>query len=1002
MKNVNAAVSDFLSTYTTAHVADLYTITPRVGSAVRWTDAAYDISLARPARPDDPETSGSVTFYAGGEGTTHPLIERDEIEEHSGTETSSITLTLKCGEAALFNGVRVPSAARDRAFFKARVKVERVYMGTPGDTSAGVVHRFEGTVAEVEPASTEVTLTVSSLEDYDVPFPRTLLQPPCGNILFDGLCGLSKATWTVTGTVSAGATATSIPTSLTNGAGYFNLGVIKFTSGALNGVQRGMRAYSQTAGTVTPDRALPSAPVDGTTFTIVPGCDKTKATCATKFSNLARFRGFPYLPRRNPSYSRDGRPRPGKLAPDYVRPTRIDDSNKSGELAIQDEVLPLVYGKTRVKLIPILRTWVANEERYDAIFAVAEGEIAGAGMIWLNGEVLASWTEIPAQLRDLKLGTRPTQTASTIFAARDAIASQVTYPGAAHLVLLGCAIEAGATESYELEVHGITYGVAGPPGDSTAVDVLQDMITNTARGLGRPLAEVVVDVGQDGSVNSSARRYVGADALKLSPALTTQKSLLEWIDEILASSNLDCVWSEGKFKVLPLCDTTVVGTSVTYTPCVTIRKAFGPDNILGDGPNRITLTQKPPAETYNICPVEFLARETPSSTDPGYRYQPDQVEDPDPASVDEIGTMRAEPVALHMICDRDTAQKVSRIRAQRSSNILNTYTWRTTFRDGALLEPLDLVTLTDDHFGLSNTVVRIKSIKESREYEYEITAEEWTFSGLGTATTYTPQTSENSWNPGPMAPYLPARSDLSNVPPNTVTPPLIIEDVTGGASVDMASGRIVFDNGAVVKASGIGFGAGGADTFLEWAGLRSAILTGGIVNVALCTRANAIQYLATNGDAYFGGTLAAGVIRNSGRTTVTAATAEITVGPFGTNGGARTVVVSYDFYAWRDVAGNQSGSGAVSAEIRVYKTVGAGAETLLSTLNVSGSWEYLGYEPETQTTTQVEDMSGSQTVTDSGDSGEQITYRAAIFSRTLEFQPITNQAQQTLGIVSSE
>ena len=41
---------------------------------------------------------------------------------------------------------------------------------------------------------------------------------------------------------------------------------------------------------------LPNVPAVGDTFSVFPGCDKTKTTCAGKFSNIARFRGFPFVP----------------------------------------------------------------------------------------------------------------------------------------------------------------------------------------------------------------------------------------------------------------------------------------------------------------------------------------------------------------------------------------------------------------------------------------------------------------------------------------------------------------------------------------------------------------------------------------------------------------------------------------------------------------------------------------------------------------------------------
>jgi len=41
---------------------------------------------------------------------------------------------------------------------------------------------------------------------------------------------------------------------------------------------------------------LPAAPAAGDALTVYAGCDHTPATCAARFSNLASFRGFPYVP----------------------------------------------------------------------------------------------------------------------------------------------------------------------------------------------------------------------------------------------------------------------------------------------------------------------------------------------------------------------------------------------------------------------------------------------------------------------------------------------------------------------------------------------------------------------------------------------------------------------------------------------------------------------------------------------------------------------------------
>ena len=81
---------------------------------------------------------------------------------------------------------------------------------------------------------------------------------------------------------------------LTQNSAYFDLGTISYTSGTNAGLSRSVRSY--TVGAVVPSLPFPAAPALGDLFTIKPGCDKKSATCTTKFSNLANFRGYPTIP----------------------------------------------------------------------------------------------------------------------------------------------------------------------------------------------------------------------------------------------------------------------------------------------------------------------------------------------------------------------------------------------------------------------------------------------------------------------------------------------------------------------------------------------------------------------------------------------------------------------------------------------------------------------------------------------------------------------------------
>ena len=116
-------------------------------------------------------------------------------------------------------------------------------------------------------------------------------------MLYDAQCAVSKAGLTVTGTVGTSSTTTAVTSNRAEAADYFRLGAVTFTSGACSGETRAVRAYTPTAGTFTMDRPLPVAPSNGDTFTAYPGCDRQYATCGTKFSNTARFRAEPFVPR---------------------------------------------------------------------------------------------------------------------------------------------------------------------------------------------------------------------------------------------------------------------------------------------------------------------------------------------------------------------------------------------------------------------------------------------------------------------------------------------------------------------------------------------------------------------------------------------------------------------------------------------------------------------------------------------------------------------------------
>lgn len=213
--------------------------------------------------------------------------------------------------------------------------------------------------------------------------------------------------------------------------------------------------------------------------------------------------------------------------------------------------------------------------------------------------------------------------------------------------------------------------------------------------------------------------------------------------------------------------------------------------------------------------------------------------------------------------------------------------------------------------------------------------------------------------------------------------------VIGGQTNGTPGGRITWTNGTYMKVVGVGFGS--TSQFIEWYGPYFASL-------ASCTEANAIAYLKVNGSAYFGGSLSAGVLSNAARTSNTAATAFVEVGPFGTNGNSKNVVVNYELVYTTETA-SSTAPGDPVATVRLYRKVGAGSYVEISSQTFTGSrvsvnntgpgvWEH-DYQ-----------AGGSWSLTDTDASTSDFTYKAEITSRTT-FGTILSLTQE-VGVISTE
>lgn len=206
------------------------------------------------------------------------------------------------------------------------------------------------------------------------------------------------------------------------------------------------------------------------------------------------------------------------------------------------------------------------------------------------------------------------------------------------------------------------------------------------------------------------------------------------------------------------------------------------------------------------------------------------------------------------------------------------------------------------------------------------------------------------------------------------------------------TGRIVVDSGTHMMVQGVGFGVG--NEFVQWYGPKMAI--------NLCSRAAADMYLTRTGDAYFGGSLSAGVLKNAVTSSTISGTAIVETGAFGTNGGPKIVVysLSYNNFGFNTT---DLGNGTISATISLQRSYNGGAWTAVGSVNLTGNRISEGFEPGSGYS-HAFNLSGSATFTDNLAGTGNFNYRVLVTSPSgWPYTMNTQNAQsQRTSVISTE
>jgi uncharacterized phage protein (TIGR02218 family) len=271
-------LATWLQTATEIRMADLYTVTLKSGTVLRYT--TWDQTLV---------VSGN-TFLTGP-----PNIERTAIEEKTGLDVSTIEVTIRANLTDLVSGSPILQAIGRGLWDGAAFRIDRLFMDSSSQ-QIGTLIRFSGVVGPVDELTRSYAkFTANAGTQYlTMQLPPVIMQPNCTHTLFDAGCTLNKASFAESNIVQGGSTVNKVISLSAKADGYYDNGQILFTSGPNNGLLKAVKQYlGQNFFFNSP---LPFLSNAGDTFTAYPGDDKTQATCKNKFNNLANFGGFPYVP----------------------------------------------------------------------------------------------------------------------------------------------------------------------------------------------------------------------------------------------------------------------------------------------------------------------------------------------------------------------------------------------------------------------------------------------------------------------------------------------------------------------------------------------------------------------------------------------------------------------------------------------------------------------------------------------------------------------------------
>lgn len=295
----------------------------------------------------------------------------------------------------------------------------------------------------------------------------------------------------------------------------------------------------------------------------------------------------------------------------------------------------------------------------------------------------------------------------------------LAYRGEAYAVFPNLQLGTSPTfPNFNFEILGtINSDIPALGPDANPADVIRDLLTNPVYGVPGFSSTLIGDF-------NTAKTYWRATGLMISHAITNQTAASSILKELLKALNAEFRWSNGKLDIVPFGDVAVTGNGYSYSPNTTPIYDLTPDDFLPNqgslvssngGTTAIAFSRKDPVDVPNVVRIEYVNRNA--------LYNPAIITATDDASITQNGMRISDKRQNHFFALTSAASTSAALQLHRE--LATQTTWQITVgRRFSLLEPLDLITISEPALGVTRKLMRIMEIQENSDYSRTFTMEE--------------------------------------------------------------------------------------------------------------------------------------------------------------------------------------------------------------------------------------------------------------------------------------